>query len=73
MFRLIVSKKFDIKKIMKPKKMVLLGRWEHRENERQRNIKSIWANSDNCGDRICGTPSLIHNIIENDKSCENNN
>ena len=39
-----------------------LGRWEHRENENQKEIKSIWANSDNCGDRICGQPDVIKEI-----------
>ena len=41
---------------------VNLGRWEHRENDKQREIKSIWANSDNCGDRICGQPEVIREI-----------
>ena len=39
-----------------------LGRWEHRENEKQKEIKSIWANSDNCGDYICGQPEVIKEI-----------
>ena len=39
-----------------------LGRWEHRQNENQKEIKSIWANSDHCGDRICGQPELIKEI-----------
>ena len=72
MYRFVLSRFCKIKDIMKPQKIVVLGRWEHRENERQKEIKSIWANSDNCGDHICGTPSLIHNIVENDKSGRNN-
>lgn len=39
-----------------------LGRWEHRENEKQKEIKSIWANSDHCGDHICGQPEVIKEI-----------
>lgn len=39
-----------------------LGRWEHRENENQKEIKSIWANSDHCGDHICGQPEVIKEI-----------
>ena len=39
-----------------------LGRWEHRENEKQKEIKSIWANSDHCGDHICGQPEVIREI-----------
>jgi hypothetical protein len=70
MYRLFLSKVVNFGNSMKPGTIVRLGRWEHRENERQKEIKSIWANSDNCGDRICGTPSLIHNIVENDKKRE---
>ena len=41
-----------------------LGRWSISENERQKEIKSIWANSDNCGDQICGQPKIIKEITE---------
>ena len=41
---------------------ILLGRWEHRHNDKQKDFKSIWANSDNCGDYICGNPNLIDTI-----------
>lgn len=34
---------------MTSKDNLYLGRWEHRENEKQKEIKSIWVNSDNCG------------------------
>lgn len=66
MYRLIVKNK-KIINLLKPKTLVRLGRWEHRQNDKQKELKSIWAKSDNCGDKICGTPSLIHNIIENEK------
>ena len=47
---------------MTSKDNLYLGRWEHRENEKQKEIKSIWANSDNCGDHICGQPEVIKEI-----------
>jgi len=36
-----------------------LGRWEHRHDERKKEIKSIWANYDHCGDHICGEHKVI--------------
>jgi hypothetical protein len=65
MYGLIV-KNTKIINLLKPKTLVCLGRWEHRLIDKQKELKSIWANSDNCGDRICGTPRLIHNIIKNE-------
>ena len=66
MFRIVLAGK-KIVNLLKPKTFVRLGRWEHRQNDKQKELKSIWANSDNCGDRICGTPDLINNIIKNDR------
>ena len=40
-----------------------LGRWEHRINDKQKNIKFIYNNSDHCGDIICGDPKLVQNIL----------
>ena len=48
----------------KAKNPVMLGRWEHRQTHSQTEIKSIWANSDNCGDQICGNPEAIKNITD---------
>lgn len=45
-----------------------LGRWEHREDERKKEIKSIWANSDHCGDHICGQPEVIKEITNMKKN-----
>ena len=45
-----------------------LGRWEHREDERKKEIKSIWANSDHCGDHICGQPEVIREITNMKKN-----
>ena len=39
-----------------------VGRWSIIETERQKEIKSIWANSDNCGAEICGQPECIKEI-----------
>ena len=36
-----------------------LGRWEHRQTDKQLEFKQKWANSDHCGDIICGKPELI--------------
>jgi len=51
-----------------PKQGVILGRWEHRVDERKTEIKSIWANSDHCGDKICGQPILIKDITNMKKN-----
>jgi hypothetical protein len=47
---------------MTPTRDLNLGRWEHRQTEKQKEIKSIWANSDHCGDHICGQPEVIKEI-----------
>lgn len=45
-----------------------LGRWEHRINDKQKNIKFVYNNSDHCGDIICGNPKLVKKLItKNDK------
>ena len=36
-----------------------LGRWEHRQPNKQQEFKQLWVNSDHCGDIICGKPELI--------------
>lgn len=51
-----------IQKSMTSTQELNLGRWEHRENDKQKEIKSIWANSDHCGDHICGQPEVIREI-----------
>ena len=43
---------------------ISLGRWA-RTNE---NIKSIYANSDHCGDIICGDPKKIKDIVNKQKN-----
>ena len=53
---------YRIRKSMTSTQELNLGRWEHRENEKQKEIKSIWANSDHCGDHICGQPEVIREI-----------
>ena len=44
---------------------LLLGRWNVKENKKQIDTKVFWANSDHCGDIICGNP------IKNKKNFEN--
>ena len=43
---------------------LLLGRWNVKENTKQIDAKVFWANSDHCGDKICGDP------IKNKKNFE---
>lgn len=45
--------------------LVLLGRWEHRMSEKQKEIKFILTNLDHCGDMLCGKPSSVQKIIDN--------
>lgn len=42
-----------------------LGRWKVNETEKQKEIKIIWANYDNCGDKICKDPKKIKEILSN--------
>ncbi len=51
----------------KPQNVVHLGRWEHRICEKDKEIKSILSNIDNCGDKICGNPNILKNIIKHNK------
>ncbi len=34
--------------------MSLLGRWEHRLTDKQKELKLTYNNLDHCGDKICG-------------------
>ena len=43
---------------------ISFGRFDAHTSERHNMIKAILANSDNCGDQICGDPKLVKNIIE---------
>ena len=45
-------------------KPIQLGRWEHRMTEDKKEIKSILSNIDNCGDQICGKPTLLRKALE---------
>lgn len=45
----------------------MLGRWNLKKNKQQEDIVTFWANSDHCGDVICGNP------LENKKLLEENN
>ena len=48
-----------IKRLMTITPPTRLGRWEHRQTDKQLEFKQKWANSDHCGDIICGKPELI--------------
>ena len=56
---------------------ISLGRWEHRLGDTQKNIKMVWANSDHCGDTVCGDPKhikdTINQINSNDLKIDENN
>lgn len=41
----------------------MLGRWEHRVNKNHEEIKFVHANSDHCGDKICGNPKIVKDIL----------
>ena len=43
---------------------ISFGRFDIKTTEQQKITKAILANSDNCGDIICGEPKLIKNIIK---------
>ena len=47
---------------------VLLGRWNIKENTKQIDTKVFWANSDHCGDIICGYPLKNKKNFENHKT-----
>ena len=61
----------------KPIREVKLGRWDHKNNKLQEDIKSAWTNSDHCGDSICGKPAetkeIIYKSLGNIKNIENKN
>jgi hypothetical protein len=60
--------KFIQKIFNKKETKISLGRWA-RTNE---NIKSIYANSDHCGDIICGDPKKIKDIVNKQKNVKVN-
>ena len=53
-----------IRSFLKFKKRLHFGRFDLETTEKQKMIKAILANSDNCGDLICGNPQLVKNIIK---------
>ena len=48
------------------KTTTMLGRWNVKTNKKHEDTITFWANSDHCGDVICGNP------IENKKILDNN-
>lgn len=55
---------FRFFKLFKNSQQINFGRFDLRTTERQKMIKAILANSDNCGDFICGEPKVVKNIIK---------
>ena len=49
------------KYFFKQRTPIRLGRWEHRLNDTQINLKNILSNHDHCGDKICQYPVNIKN------------
>ena len=57
----------------------ILGRWKAKSTKKQEEVFAFYANSDHCGDAICGNPienkklikqNLIKMGIGNDSRCE---
>ena len=49
-----------------------LGRWEHRQTDKHLDFKQMWANTDHCGDIICGNPETIKkNMVDSVLTDEN--
>ena len=44
--------------------LTMLGRWEHRINKNHEEIKFVQANSDHCGDKICGDPKIVNELLK---------
>ena len=49
---------------------ISFGRFDIKTTEHQKMVKAILANSDNCGDVICGDPKLVKNIIRYDNKID---
>ena len=46
---------------------VVVGRFDIHSTEGHKIIKATLANSDNCGDIICGNPKEVKELIDDDK------
>ena len=51
---------------------ILLGRWEHKIPEVQKNIKFDLANIDHCGDKVCSIPKNDRLQIRNNNNRKDN-
>lgn len=53
------------KSFIKNTPKMLLGRWSVKnKNKMKEDITVFWANSDHCGDAICGNPKENTKILE---------
>ena len=51
--------------IVKNETTLPLGRWKL-DSEKNKSIKSIMANYDSCGDKLCGDPKNLKSILDNE-------
>lgn len=52
-----------IKEIIIPRPVVL-GRWKNHSSDREKHINFVLANTDHCGDKICGKPQVTKQFLE---------
>lgn len=43
---------------------IMLGRWCPKTNKHHEDVVTFWANSDHCGDVICGNPIENKKILD---------
>lgn len=43
---------------------MMLGRWCSKRNKQHEDVVTFWANSDHCGDVICGNPIENKKILD---------
>lgn len=58
-----------MRKLIQKQTPQMLGRWQIKTQPKQEHVTVFWANSDHCGDVICGDPTTSKKILE---TIENN-
>lgn len=61
---MLFSMRAFIKQMLKSPIPTHLGRWEHRQPDKHIDLKQTWANTDNCGDILCGNPYQLRKKVE---------